>query len=59
MRSAVISRRADVHLRWITVNPDFGQVEVDPAVVNLRHSKRRSREGPLLRRRERLFGFGD
>jgi len=32
-----------------TINPDFGQVEADPGVLNLSHSRPSSRETPLLR----------
>jgi hypothetical protein len=48
---AVKSARAGLDLKYLlgsnltldaSFNPDFGQVEVDPAVVNLTHSRRRS-----------------
>ena len=43
-----------------TVNPDFGQVEVDPAVVNLSDVESYYTEKrPLFTENSRLFGFGN
>jgi hypothetical protein len=67
-RSRAHKRRRGLDLKYAmtssltltgTINPDFGQVEVDPAVVNLSQFERSIREAAVLHGRLNIFNFGD